>query len=163
MNMKQGNTFHFGDKLITWKYSAMRLKTHWLTNTLLVFCACFCLFCLQNQVSWPGIRIHVLLLVKRSQLIFEVLTAIVGASPVLLSSNPYIIVTLADFFLRSYMLHAGFLLGWISTVKMEVIRSSETSVHMPNSRRYIKENGNFQDKPSLYVIIFQNSHAQWLF
>jgi hypothetical protein len=38
---------------------------------------------------------------------------------------------------------SSFLLGWYWTLKMEVIRSSETSVHIRSTRRYIPEDGNF--------------------
>jgi hypothetical protein len=41
-----------------------------------------------------------------------------------------------------YLLHAGFLLGWFSTLKMEMIVSSEMSVHIRTTRRYIPEDGN---------------------
>jgi hypothetical protein len=39
----------------------------------------------------------------------------------------------------SGLLQAGFLLGWFSTLKTELILSSETSVHI---RRYVSEDGN---------------------
>jgi hypothetical protein len=38
--------------------------------------------------------------------------------------------------------HARFLLGWFSPLKMEVIRSSETSFHIRTTRWYIPEVGN---------------------
>jgi hypothetical protein len=34
---------------------------------------------------------------------------------------------------------ANFLLGWFSTLKMEAIRSSKTSVHIHTTQRYIPE------------------------
>jgi hypothetical protein len=34
---------------------------------------------------------------------------------------------------------AGFMFGWFSALKLEVIRSSETSVHIRNTQRYIPE------------------------
>jgi hypothetical protein len=37
---------------------------------------------------------------------------------------------------------AGFLLDWFSILKTEVIRSSETSLHIRNTWRYIPEDGN---------------------
>jgi hypothetical protein len=37
--------------------------------------------------------------------------------------------------------HAGFSLADFSTLKMEAIRSSETSVHTISTRRHIPENG----------------------
>jgi hypothetical protein len=40
--------------------------------------------------------------------------------------------------------HPGFLLGLFSTVKKEVILSSETSVYIRTTRRYIPEDGNIQ-------------------
>jgi hypothetical protein len=39
----------------------------------------------------------------------------------------------------SQLLHAGLLLYWFSTLKMEVICSSETSVYIRTTRRYIPE------------------------
>jgi hypothetical protein len=36
----------------------------------------------------------------------------------------------------------GFLFGWLPTLNMDVIRTSETSVHMRITRRYIPEDGN---------------------
>jgi hypothetical protein len=44
----------------------------------------------------------------------------------------------------TFQLLAGFLLVWFSTLKMEVIRSSETSVHMRNTKRHIPEDDNIQ-------------------
>jgi hypothetical protein len=41
-----------------------------------------------------------------------------------------------------HLLHAGFLLDWFSTLKTEVILSSETSVRIWTSRSYIPEDGN---------------------
>jgi hypothetical protein len=41
--------------------------------------------------------------------------------------------------LSSLLLHAGILLGWFSILKMEVILSSEASVHIRTTRRYIPE------------------------
>jgi hypothetical protein len=43
------------------------------------------------------------------------------------------------------LLHAGFLLCSFWTLKMEAIRSSETSVHKPTARRYITEDGNIHN------------------
>jgi hypothetical protein len=40
------------------------------------------------------------------------------------------------------MLHDGFWLGCFSTLKMEVIWPSETSVHIRTTRRYIPEDNN---------------------
>jgi hypothetical protein len=42
----------------------------------------------------------------------------------------------------SHLLHADFLLGWFSSFKMWVMHSSETSVYMRTTRRYIPEDGN---------------------
>jgi hypothetical protein len=39
----------------------------------------------------------------------------------------------------SHLLHAGFLFGWYSTLKMEVIRSYETSIHIRTTWSYISE------------------------
>jgi hypothetical protein len=44
--------------------------------------------------------------------------------------------------LPTHVLHAGFLLRWFSTLKMELIDSSETSVHIRTTRSYIPEDGN---------------------
>jgi hypothetical protein len=44
--------------------------------------------------------------------------------------------------LPSQLLHAGSLLGWFSTLKMEVICFSETSVHIRTIWCYIPEDGN---------------------
>jgi hypothetical protein len=41
-----------------------------------------------------------------------------------------------------HLLHAGVFLGWFSTLKKEVIRSSETSVYKRTTRRSIPEDGN---------------------
>jgi hypothetical protein len=41
--------------------------------------------------------------------------------------------------LPSHLLHAGFWLGRFSALKMEVIRSTETSVYIQTARRYIPE------------------------
>jgi hypothetical protein len=43
----------------------------------------------------------------------------------------------------SHLLHAGFLLGRFSAMKMEVIRYSETSVHIQTTQRYILDDCNF--------------------
>jgi hypothetical protein len=43
------------------------------------------------------------------------------------------------------MWSAGFFLSWFYTLKMEVIRSSETFVYIRTIRRYIREDGNFQE------------------
>jgi hypothetical protein len=39
------------------------------------------------------------------------------------------------------LLQAGFLIGWFSSMKMEMIYSSETSFHIWTTRRYIPEDG----------------------
>jgi hypothetical protein len=44
---------------------------------------------------------------------------------------------------RLWETYHGFLLGWFSTLKMEMIRSSEMSNHMRTTQRYIQENDNF--------------------
>jgi hypothetical protein len=51
-------------------------------------------------------------------------------------------ITSTSRFLSSHLLHVGFLLGWFSTLKMDVILSSETSVHIRTTLRYIIEDGN---------------------
>jgi hypothetical protein len=45
----------------------------------------------------------------------------------------------------SHLLHTGFLSGWFSDLKMEVIRSSETSVNVRTTRCYILEDGNIAE------------------
>jgi hypothetical protein len=45
----------------------------------------------------------------------------------------------------SHLLHAGFLLVWFWTLKMEVIRSSQTSVQIQYTQRYIAEDGNIRN------------------
>lgn len=47
--------------------------------------------------------------------------------------------------LPSYLVHAGFLLGCFSTLKKDVIRSSETSLYIRITRRYITEDGNIHE------------------
>jgi hypothetical protein len=42
----------------------------------------------------------------------------------------------------SHLLQPGSLLGLFSTVKMDVVRSSEKSVHIRTTRRYSREGGN---------------------
>jgi hypothetical protein len=67
---------------------------------------------------------------------FEVLTAVVMNVAIfcdIAPCRPYV---------PSHLLHAGFLLSSFSTLKMEVIRSSETLVHIWTSRRYIQQDGN---------------------
>jgi hypothetical protein len=41
--------------------------------------------------------------------------------------------------LTGHLLHAGFLLGWLSTLKMEVRCSSETSVHIRTTQCHVPE------------------------
>jgi hypothetical protein len=43
------------------------------------------------------------------------------------------------------LLYVGSLLGWFSTLNIELIRSSETSVYVPSTRRYIPEDGNVRN------------------
>jgi hypothetical protein len=50
---------------------------------------------------------------------------------------------ITSIFKRNHLLRFGFLLGWFSTLKMEVIYSSETLVHIRNTRCCIPEDGNF--------------------
>jgi hypothetical protein len=49
---------------------------------------------------------------------------------------------LAYFSLSSSTLHAAVLLIWFSTLKIEVILSSETSVHIQTTQHYVPEDGN---------------------
>jgi hypothetical protein len=49
-------------------------------------------------------------------------------------------------YMPSHLQHAGFLLGLFSIMKMEVITSYETSIHIRTTRRYIPEDGNIQCK-----------------
>jgi hypothetical protein len=53
-----------------------------------------------------------------------------------------------------HLLHTGFSLGRFSTLKMGLIRSSETSIHIRTTRHYILEDGNIH--PSS---IFMNQHS----
>jgi hypothetical protein len=48
-------------------------------------------------------------------------------------------------FRTSHLLHADFLLGWFSTLKTEVIISSETSIHKRTTRLYIPEDDNISN------------------
>jgi hypothetical protein len=43
--------------------------------------------------------------------------------------------------MAKHLLHTGFLLGWYSTLKMEVISSSETSLHLRIAGSYTTEDG----------------------
>jgi hypothetical protein len=71
----------------------------------------------------------------------------------------------------SLMLHTGFLLVWIATLEMEVVRSSETSVYIWTTQSYIKRRNWFvlgTDKWfSFYCIRFmrrydrKNNNAIW--
>jgi hypothetical protein len=47
--------------------------------------------------------------------------------------------------MASHLLHAGFLLGWFSTLKMEMLHSSETSVHIQSTQHHIPADGNFHN------------------
>jgi hypothetical protein len=47
--------------------------------------------------------------------------------------------------LPSHLLRAAFLLCWFPTLKMEVIPSSETSIHIQTTRQYIPEDGNIHN------------------
>jgi hypothetical protein len=49
------------------------------------------------------------------------------------------------FILPGYLLHAGLSLAWISTLKVEMKRSSETLVHIQTTWRYIPEDGNIHN------------------
>jgi hypothetical protein len=50
----------------------------------------------------------------------------------------------------SHLLHAGFLLSWYSTLKTEALRSSETSVLIQTTPRFISEDGNIKCRFSLF-------------
>jgi hypothetical protein len=54
-----------------------------------------------------------------------------------------------------HLLNAGFLLGCFSTLKMEVIRSSETSINIRTTPRYILEDGNIHSNSFSVSIISQ--------
>jgi hypothetical protein len=64
-----------------------------------------------------------------------------GNTPSSYPSGQYIIVILTDsaFFLAPAL--AGFLLDWISTLKMKVIRSSLKSAHIRTTKQFIPEYG----------------------
>jgi hypothetical protein len=67
----------------------------------------------------------------------------------LLSSKQYMSSILAAWLiLRSHLLPYRFFLGWNSTLKIDAIWSSETSVHIRTIRYYVPEDGNipFFDK-----------------
>jgi hypothetical protein len=73
-------------------------------------------------------------------------------NPLPLTFEPYVTGILAGwpfffffFFLPTHLLEAGFLLCWFLALNMEVIRSSETSVHIQTTRRYIPEDDNFHN------------------
>jgi hypothetical protein len=53
--------------------------------------------------------------------------------------------TVHVYILSSHPPHAGFLLGWFSTLKMEAIRSSETSVSIWTTQRHIPEDDNIHN------------------
>jgi hypothetical protein len=55
--------------------------------------------------------------------------------------NVYIFLGIASW----HLLHAGFLFAWFSTLKMELVRSSATSVHIRSTQRYIAEDGNIHN------------------
>jgi hypothetical protein len=59
--------------------------------------------------------------------------------PAPLQLNAAIFLDTAPCRISRCLLHAGFLLDPFPTLKMEVIRSSETSVHIRTTRRYIPE------------------------
>jgi hypothetical protein len=63
----------------------------------------------------------------------------------------------------SHLLHSGFLLGWVSTLKMELIRSSETSVHIRTTRRYIPEGGNIHTNAGKPQILEINTSQRTVF
>jgi hypothetical protein len=44
-----------------------------------------------------------------------------------------------------HLIHAGFLLGWFSTLKIEVIHSSKTFVHIWSTWHFIPEDGNIHN------------------
>jgi hypothetical protein len=52
-------------------------------------------------------------------------------------------------------LHTGFLLSWFSTLKVEVIRSSETSAQIWTSRLYIPDEATFKQHSSFTLIGYQ--------
>jgi hypothetical protein len=67
------------------------------------------------------------------------------------------------------LLHADVFLGWSFTLKMEVIPSTETSVHLRTTRSYIPEDGNdhncrCEDATDLqkFTVFFQMTQIQAL-
>jgi hypothetical protein len=55
--------------------------------------------------------------------------------------------TYVELILPSHLLQPSFLLGRFSTLKIEVMLSSETSIHMQTALRYIPEYGTFLFRP----------------
>jgi hypothetical protein len=53
--------------------------------------------------------------------------------------------------LPNLLLHSGFLFGWFSTSKMDVMFSSETSVHIRTTRHCIPEGGNCFENLESYI------------
>jgi hypothetical protein len=60
--------------------------------------------------------------------------------------------------LPSYLLSASILLGLFLTPKMEVIRFSETSVHILTTRCYIPDNGNVHNYCCEYLKNYEIFH-----
>jgi hypothetical protein len=58
---------------------------------------------------------------------------------------------------KKHLLHSGFLLGWFWTLKMEVVRFSETSLHIRTTQRCIPVVGNIRncrcEKLKSFIII----------
>jgi hypothetical protein len=55
--------------------------------------------------------------------------------------------------LPSHLVHARFLLGLISILKTEAIYSSETSVHIQTTWRYMPDDGKIRVKLFRYVLV----------
>jgi hypothetical protein len=63
--------------------------------------------------------------------------------------------------LPSHLLLAGSLIGWFFTLKMEVIRYSERSLHIRTTWRYIPDDGNIHSYRHENLRSYKNLEASW--
>jgi hypothetical protein len=87
--------------------------------------------------GWAWLRAGVDAVKKRKIVGFDVFTAMTMKNAVFLDMAPCSLPPPA---------HCGSLLADISTLKIEVIRSTETSIHTRSTRRHIPEDDIFQEK-----------------